>query len=96
MKYLFNTLTLTAVLAFASCDVIDYHPYDTRVKGAHGLNATHIAQIEERCARRDSVKFAVISDTQRWYDETKQAVKSINARADVDFGFIVAIYQTSA
>ena len=85
MKHLFNTLTLIAVIAFASCDVIDYHPYDTRIKGAHGLNATHIAQIEERCAGRDSVKFAVISDTQRWYDETNQAVTFFNARADVDF-----------
>ena len=27
----------------------------------------------------------LISDTQRWYDETKAAVKSINARDDIDF-----------
>lgn len=81
-KFLFP-LVLAALLA--GCDVIDYHPYDTRVKGVHGLNAENVAQIEKNCAGRDMVKFAVISDTQRWYDETKAAVDNINARGDVDF-----------
>ncbi len=64
-KFLFP-LVLAALLA--GCDVIDYHPYDTRVKGVHGLNAENVAQIEKNCAGRDMVKFAVISDTQRWRD----------------------------
>lgn len=55
-------MVLAALLA--GCDVIDYHPYDTRVKGVHGLNAENVAQIEKNCAGHDIVKFAVISDTQ--------------------------------
>ena len=85
MKKFFYPLTLAVTLLLTSCDVIDYHPYDTRVKGKHNLNTTNIAQIEAICTGRDSIKFAVISDTQRWYDETKQAVNSINAQGDVDF-----------
>lgn len=69
----------------AACDLIDYHPYDVRISGAHDLNALHVAQIEESMAGRDSLRFAVISDTQRWYDETNDAVKSLNSRGDIDF-----------
>ena len=69
----------------AGCDLIDYHPYDARGKGANHVNDTNIARIEQQCIGRDSVRFVVISDTQRWYDETNAAVRSINARGDVDF-----------
>lgn len=72
-------------LCLSACDLIDYHPYDTRVDGASRVNATHCAEIEQLMAGRDSLRFAVISDTQRWYDETAAAVKSINRRTDIDF-----------
>ena len=72
-------------LMLASCDVIDYHPYDTRVSGAHNLTQTNVERIEEVCAGRDTLRFVLISDTQRWYDETERAVESINARTDIDF-----------
>lgn len=67
------------------CDLIEYHPYDSRFDGETGLNAKNILLIEEQCADRDSLRFAVISDTQRWYDETRRAVNCINARGDIDF-----------
>lgn len=73
----------TALLS--GCDMIDYHPYDTQVSGTHDINARNMALIESNCAGRDSIRFAQISDTQRWYDETADAVKSINARGDIDF-----------
>lgn len=68
-----------------SCDMIDYHPYDARVDGAHDINSQNIRRIEEACAGRKHLRFVVISDTQRWYDETRDAVEYINARGDVDF-----------
>ena len=74
-----------AALLLAACDLIDIHPYDTRTSGPHDRNRHHIAQIEERCRGKQEVKFVLISDTQRWYDETRAAVKSINLRPDVDF-----------
>lgn len=73
------------VLLAGSCELIDYHPYDADFRGRRNINAENIARIERECAGRDSICFAVISDTQRWYDETSKAVRSINARGDVDF-----------
>lgn len=74
-----------ALFGLTSCDLIDYHPYDTRVDGAHNINARNIARIEEACRGREELRFVLISDTQRWYDETEAAVKSINALPNVDF-----------
>lgn len=71
-------------LAAPSCQV-DYHPYDTRVRGECGINAKNMARIEAATAGRTSVRFAVISDTQRWYDETAAAVSVLNGRGDLDF-----------
>ena len=63
----------------------EYHPYDTHVKGEHNINPTHIQLIEKQCAGKQELRFAVISDTQRWYDETEDAVEEINKRTDIDF-----------
>lgn len=79
---LWATLTLPLV---AGCDLIEYHPYDTRVEGATHINARNIQRIEESCRGQKTLKFAFISDTQRWYDETEAAVRAINRRTDVDF-----------
>ncbi len=72
-------------MLLAGCNMIDYHPYDTRVSGAHDLTSLNVQRIEQACAGRDSLRFVLISDTQRWYDETERAVESINARTDIDF-----------
>lgn len=34
---------------------------------------------------KEEFSFVLISDTQRWYDETEDAVNAINERNDVDF-----------
>lgn len=69
----------------AGCDIIDYHPYDASIRGAKHINTQNIQRIEKATAGKKDICFAVISDTQRWYDETHDAVKNINAREDVDF-----------
>ena len=76
---------LLGSLAFSACELIDYHPYDTRVDGKSHINAQNIERIEAATAGKKAIRFVLISDTQRWYDETKAAVKSINARDDIDF-----------
>jgi hypothetical protein len=68
-----------------SCDVIDYHPYDTRISGEKDINNKNIALIEEACRNKTTFRFVVMGDSQRWYDETEDFVKSVNARSDVDF-----------
>lgn len=82
--YAFPVSILTAI-TLCGCDMIDYHPYDVRISGEHNLTEKNIRLIEENTSGRDSVRFALISDTQRWYDETSDAVRSINARGDIDF-----------
>ena len=83
MKHYF--LYVTTVLLFASCDLIDYHPYDTRVNGEKGLTEKNVHKIVEQCAGKDTLRIVHISDTQRWYDETEELVSAINQRGDVDF-----------
>lgn len=77
-------LILFGCILLAGCEV-EYHPYDTRIEGETDIHASHIAQIEEQCKGRTSLRFAVISDTQRWYDETEDAVAALNKRDDIDF-----------
>lgn len=84
MKHLYPYI-FTLCLLLTACDLIDYHPYDTRVSGKHNINAQNVSRIEQTCKGKSEIKFAVISDTQRWYDETNAAIKSINTRNDVDF-----------
>lgn len=79
------SVSLLAACTLASCDMIDYHPYDVRISGDHNLTEQNIKLIEEQMEGRDSMRFVLISDTQRWYDETNDAVESINARGDIDF-----------
>lgn len=76
---------LILLLCVGSCDLIDIHPYDAHIDGEKQINQRSVQRIERSCEGRDALTFAVISDTQRWYDETAAAVKHINARGDVDF-----------
>lgn len=81
-----GTLLFPFLLLYgSSCSLIDYHPYDARIDGETGINARNTERIEANLKGKSSLRFAVISDTQRWYDETRAAVRSINARSDIDF-----------
>ena len=74
-----------AFLLLASCDLIDVHPYDGNIDGDMDINARNIARIEQATRGKSRIRFAFISDTQRWYDETEDEVADINARGDIDF-----------
>ncbi len=65
--------------------MIEYHPYDLDIDGETDVNRRHIEQIEKATRGKDEIRFAVISDTQRWYDETEDAVEALNRRGDLDF-----------
>lgn len=74
-----------ASMLFAGCELIDVHPYDGLLDCERHQNDRNIAEIERTLAGRDTIRFAVISDTQRWFDEMHDEVESINQRADIDF-----------
>ena len=77
---------LMAVLLSACDKVFDVHPYDVRVKGEKGMNAKQVALIEKATLGKDTIRFAFISDTHQWFDETKAEIRDINRRKDsIDF-----------
>ena len=71
------------VLFLCGCDLIEYHPYDVRLHGETGVNAKNIARIEEICEGKDTLRFVLMGDSQRWYDETEDFVNALNKRDDV-------------
>lgn len=68
-----------------ACEWFDYHPYCVDISGETHINAKNISKIEELTKGRTSIRFALISDTQRWYDETEEMVADINSRDSIDF-----------
>lgn len=84
-KYLSRLFLFIAAGILTGCEMIEYHPYDLDIDGETGINNQNIQQIESTLQNRDRITFAVISDTQRWYDETEDAVEAINQQNDVDF-----------
>lgn len=84
-KLIYQTILLSIILCFQACDMFEPHPYDTFVDGEKDLNNTNIRLVTERLKEKKEFRFAFISDTQRWYDETKDFVADINQRDDVEF-----------
>jgi len=78
-------LAIIAISAVCSCSALDYHPYDAHVSGAKNLTEKNVNLIEKSLEGKKNFRFAMISDTQRWFDETEFAIKAINARDDIDF-----------
>lgn len=71
---------------FSSCgNLFEYHPYEGKISGETDIIAKHTRQIEDFGRGKKRFRFAFITDTQRWYDETEEAVRCINARGDIDF-----------
>lgn len=83
MKFMY---VLALGLCLVGCESpFDYHPYDVRIKGEADINAKNIAKIEEACRDKNSLCFAVMSDSHGWYTETDGAVASINSNPKIDF-----------
>lgn len=70
---------------FSGCNMIDYHPYDVQIEGETDINAKNIRNIEANCKDKTTIRFVSMSDSQRWYDETKECVASINRQEGIDF-----------
>lgn len=80
-----NKLILILTILLTGCDAFEAHPYDGKIKGETDHNATNIAKIEKALENKKHIRFAFLSDTQRRYDDTRDAVKTINAMKDIDF-----------
>lgn len=84
-RFVNKVIVLFCGLLLVGCEMMDYHPYDSKFSGARGINAKNVQRIEQATSGRKELRFAVISDTQRWYDETHLIVDHINASPDIDF-----------
>lgn len=51
---------LISLFLLSGCDMIDYHPYDVRIKGETDVNAHNIERIEANCKGKTTLRFAVI------------------------------------
>lgn len=69
----------------SACELIDYHPYDGRLDTDNEINRNNIMRIESICQQKDTVRFVMMGDTNRSYDENEDFVKKINQRTDIDF-----------
>ncbi len=82
-----KSILFSAVLCvlLTSCEMLECHPYDVNISGERGLTQKNIELIETAMAGRTSIRFAMISDTQGWYDDTEDVVKAINGESGIDF-----------
>ena len=81
-----TAVALGLCLAGTGCgEVFDIHPYDAKVSGKSGINAKNIERIESATREKEVLRFALMGDSQRWYDETRDCVDHINQRGDIDF-----------
>jgi hypothetical protein len=58
-------LVFLIIILLTGCDAFEFHPYDGNVSGETNVNARNMEKIETICKGKASIKFALISDTQR-------------------------------
>lgn len=80
-------MAMSLSLGLAACEKFEYSPNEVRLedderdltrKNIEKLRALHLEN-------RSRIRFAVISDTQRYYDELDDVVEILKARNDIDF-----------
>ena len=65
--------------------MFESHPYDGHIKGETEINSKNIKRIEEACKDKTTLRFAFISDTQRFFDLLKDSVSAFNGCHDTFF-----------
>lgn len=84
----FLKITLAAsILALQACDKFEYSPYEIRLHdNERQLNQKNIDRIKLQNIPQDAtMTFALIADTQGYYEDTDAIVNHLNERNDVQF-----------
>ncbi len=87
MKIFYPAALLVIFLSFLqSCKkLMQYHPNEVRLEEEHrNLNVKNIARLAAEPKKR-AFRFAVIGDSQRFYDELGDVVQKINTYNDISF-----------
>lgn len=73
-------------LILYACNPFEYHPYDLKLDAKYkNINQRNMERLNASDVSKDTIRFAFMGDTQRWYDETELFVRHVNARDDIDF-----------
>lgn len=80
--FAYSSLSLFLLM---SCNVFEDHSRLLNIPGQKDLNAQNIARIETTCLHKDTIRFALVSDTHDWYNDCTDYVAAINQRSDLDF-----------
>lgn len=79
---LLYVLAITTVL----CSCIQYSPYEITVSKEEGnLTRKNLDKLNRLNQESDTITFAFIGDTQRFYDESLDFVKAVNKQKDIEF-----------
>ena len=54
-------------------------PFDVHISGETDVNAHNIAQIEQNCQNKTTIRFVTMGDSQRRYDETADFVSHLTS-----------------
>jgi Icc protein len=83
------TAACTALLSFtfSACSKFEYSPYEVRIPDdTEDINQKAIDRIlSQPISATDTLQFLLISDTQRFYDETADFVKAANKQKNIRF-----------
>ncbi len=83
LRILFTSILFLSLLS--SCDLFEYHPYQDVMGVPSGLTSKNSILIEQLGKGKDTIRFACITDTQRQYDITRNAVNFLNTYQPLDF-----------
>lgn len=87
LRKLVLTLSLPALLFTSACEKFEYSPNEVRLESEEqDLTRKNLDKIAAlNLDKKTTFRFAVISDTQRFYDELDDAVAALKKRTDIDF-----------
>lgn len=87
MKNKIIILLSSILVVLSTCNYIEYHPYEIRLKDDYrNLTEKNIKMIHSHeVYDDDTIRFVLMGDTHRFYDQTKDFVRHINKRKDIDF-----------
>lgn len=86
MKKIVLYVLMCMMLFLTSCDKFDANPYLKKIDGEKNLNNKNTNEIESICNEKDTVSFAVISDSHIKYDNLLNLVRVIN---NENFDFVI-------
>ncbi|NDK56579.1 metallophosphoesterase family protein [Pontibacter fetidus] len=86
-NYFLKLTLIVFVLALQACEKFEYSPYEIRLlDNERQLNQKNIDRIKEQNIPQDAtITFALIADTQGYYEDTDAIVNHLNKRNDVQF-----------